>query len=220
MKYGQEVRLGLLKGWITNIKCYLIMLLSRLKKWFFTVVVLISAVGCKDECAENVVAFIGDSLVSRWDTDYYFTSYTTYNYGVGGSGIKLIEQNKGNFTGQTVVILTGTNDIKLIVGDSELDDYVNRYVNAIVQLKAKKIILISVLPKNLDYEKSNDINGLIRAFNKRIESNVSRIDFIVYCDVFEDFLLNGEMNMNLSFDGVHLNQFGYEILTENVKRFI
>jgi len=163
------------------------------------------------------ISFIGDSLIARWDTENYFTSYNTLNLGKGGSGVEWIEQHRESLTNQTVVVLTGTNDLKRIGDNEELQAYVCRYINAVTRLNARKIILVSVLPKNRDVGISENIIQLIRDFNRMIQEQIEQSETIVYCDVFDEFIVGDELNMNLSYDGVHLNSFGYEILTNKVK---
>ena len=173
---------------------------------------------CDKTDDRGFISFIGDSLIARWDTESYFTSYNTLNLGKGGSGIEWIEQHGGLLTNQTAVILTGTNDLKRIADAVELQEYAYRYINAIMQLNAKRIVLISVLPKNKDVGKSEDIINLIRDFNKLIQLQIGHNSTIIYCNVFNDFMLDGKLNMNFSYDGVHLNPFGYDLLTKRVKQ--
>ncbi|MGN1156244.1 MAG: SGNH/GDSL hydrolase family protein [Agathobacter sp.] len=188
--------------------------------WYLKFFLFLSAMffsSCDKTDDMGFISFIGDSLIARWDTENYFTSYNTLNLGKGGSGIEWIEQHKESLTNQTVVVLTGTNDLKRIGDNEELQAYVYRYINAVTRLNAHKIILVSVLPKNRNVGISKNIIQLIRDFNRMVQDQIEQSETIVYCDVFDDFIVGDELNMNLSYDGVHLNSFGYEILTNKVK---
>lgn len=188
--------------------------------WYLNFFLFLSAMffsSCDKTEDMGVISFIGDSLIARWDTENYFTSYNTLNLGKGGSGVEWIEQHKESLTNQTVVVLTGTNDLKRIGDNEELQAYVCRYINAVTRLNARKIILVSVLPKNRNVGISENIIQLIQNFNRMIQEQIDQSETIVYCDVFDDFIVGDELNMNLSYDGVHLNSFGYEILTNKVK---
>lgn len=188
--------------------------------WHLKFFLLLSAMffsSCDKTNDMDFISFIGDSLIARWDTEDYFTSYNTLNLGKGGSGVEWIEQHRGLLTNQTAVVLTGTNDLKQIGNAVELQEFVHRYINAITQLNAKRVILISVLPKNNDVGKSEDVIQLILDFNRLTQEQIEQNKTIIYCDVFDDFIIGDKQNMNLSYDGVHLNSFGYETLTKKVK---
>lgn len=173
---------------------------------------------CDESDYEVNITFIGDSLISRWDLEYYFPTYAIQNCGLAGSGIKWLEENWQKLNGQTAVVLTGTNDLKKI-DEASLDSYACQYVDAIVGLDAKKVLLISLLPRNRDNDPKN-VNVLISNLNQLIADKIKDESGIIYCDVYSEFIKNGTLNMNLSYDGVHLNQYGYEILASTIKRHL
>jgi lysophospholipase L1-like esterase len=43
---------------------------------------------------------------------------------------------------------------------------------------------------------------------------------IVYIDVFSKLLKDDAINMQYSYDGLHLNKHGYEILSYELKRYL
>lgn len=169
---------------------------------------------CSDEVNDKQLDFIGDSIVARWDLPEYFPSFRTRNYGVSGSKIDYIESMGGQFVNHTVVVLTGTNDSYLMV-EKTREEYASRYVAAIVNLKADKIYLYSVLPRApKSYQPM--INEDIKLFNALVKEQVKDIDNIVYIDVYSDFLKGDEINLQYYYDGLHLSPFGYEILTKSL----
>ena len=170
---------------------------------------------CDNMDNETDIAFIGDSLIARWDLETYFPVCKTQNLGLIGSGIEWLEQHQSTLIEQTAVVLTGTNDLKHL-DEISIDDYACQYIDAVIGLGAKKIILISILPKNSKSDSPN-INQLIMKLNQSIAAKVDDEKKIEYCDVYSAFLKEGTLNMNLSYDGIHLNQYGYEILARNIK---
>lgn len=171
--------------------------------------------GCDKADDETSISFIGDSLISRWDLEYDFPVYSTQNFGLAGSGMKWLEQNRKKLNGQTAVVLTGTNDLKNL-DEASLDYYAFQYVDAVIDLEASKVIVISILPRNSKND-SHDINLLIAKLNWLIAGKVENEENIIYCNVYSEFIKNGTLNMNLSYDGIHLNQYGYEILASKIK---
>lgn len=169
---------------------------------------------CVDEVKDKQLDFIGDSIVARWDLAEYFPSFRTKNYGISGSKIDYIESLSGQFANHTVVILTGTNDSHLM-SEKNRETYADRYVTAIINLKADKIYLYSVLPRDMKTDREN-INEDIMQFNLLVKELIKNIDNIVYLDDYPDFLNNDHIIQQYYNDGLHLSPFGYEVLTKSL----
>lgn len=185
--------------------------MNRLKTLVLCLLALL-ATACHNEDKDPRLDFIGDSIVARWDLAESFPSFQTANYGKSGSGITYIQSRAGYFAGQTVVVLTGTNDNLLMQGEAARQ-YAEDYVQAIVGLAASRTYLFSVLPR----EFTNDdpgVNERIRRFNQMVREISDNIPGIVYLDVYQDFIKDGKINPQLYNDGLHLSPYGYEILTQ------
>lgn len=180
---------------------------------------LISITACHTE-RDNFVAFLGDSIIARWDIEYVFPSHQVKNYGVSGSGIKYLESMKGQFSNKTVVIISGTNDLYL-AKESGYDIYSKRYIKALENLNAQKIILFPILPR-IQTTDDPKINEKVDQLNSAIKTEVknSGLNIVYLNGVNEDFLKDGEINMNLFYDGLHPNKYGYEILEYYVYKYI
>lgn len=162
---------------------------------------------------EQTIAFIGDSLVARWDLQEYFPSYKTENYGASGSGIAHIEDYRGFFSGEEVVVIIGTNDLKRIKSN-ELE-YAVRYVDAVLQLGAGKVYLYSIFPRSFKND-PNSINNKILRINNYIKSKIDSTK-ILYIDVFDDLSKGDSIDMQYSYDGLHLSTYGYELISSRLK---
>lgn len=179
-------------------------------------VLMIFIMACSFDDDEQDIAFIGDSLVARWDLQEYFPSRHTENYGVSGSGIAHIEDYKGCFIDKDVVVIIGTNDLGRVKTDEA--GYAERYVDAVLQLGAEKIYLFSIFPRSFENDadsinyKVARINGLIK---ERIDS--TRIHYI---DVFEDLSKGDSIDMQYSYDGLHLSTYGYELISSRLKELL
>lgn len=173
---------------------------------------------CNKSDERAMIVFIGDSLIARWDVENSFPAYKTSNWGLGGAHIEWIEEHEGSLRGKTSVVLIGTNDVKNL-SESQIESYASRYVNAVLGMKADRVILISILPRNCESDIPN-INQQIVELNRLIADKVKDEMTITYCNVFSKFEKDGTLNMNLSYDGIHLNQYGYEILSSEIKKYL
>lgn len=163
--------------------------------------------------------FIGDSLVARWDLTYWFPTYITHNDGISGSGIAHIQECAGRYADKEVVVIVGTNDMHTFSQEDDAE-YVKNYVEAIQALGAKRIYLFSVFPKSkgLCYGPEDD-NEKIKRINNKIKYSIQDKQ-IVYIDVYNLLELNGSINMQYSYDGLHLSHEGYELITKQLKKVL
>ena len=178
----------------------------------FAVLFLLSS--CSDDVKDARLDFVGDSIVARWDLAEYFPSRLVYNYGKSGAGIEYIESLAGRFAGRNVVVMIGTNNNYLFV-EPDREDYARRYVDAITALDAKRVYLYSVLPRDFTSDR-DDVNDDIAEFNAVVKHIVESMPAIVYMDVYDDFLHDGNIDFQLYSDKLHLSPYGYEILTKTL----
>ena len=169
---------------------------------------------CSFDNEERTIAFVGDSVVERWGTQEFFPSRKTSNYGKSGSGISYVESFKGRFIGDDVVIISGTNDL-VRIGTSNETEYVARYVSAVQQIYAERVYLFSIFPRSFMND-PDSINDKIRHINSLIKKNIASTD-IRYIDVFSDLSKGGSIDMQYSYDGLHLNSYGYELICSRLK---
>lgn len=160
---------------------------------------------------------IGDSLIARWDIQSDFPSHQIYNMGVSGSGIDYLESKQNSCKGRIVFVLSGTNDLSKI--RNNINAYSDRYFNAIEGLGGERTYIISLLPRNFDSD-DNDYNELIKTFNKLIIEQAKNYPTINVLDVHDSFTKDGTMNEQLSYDGLHLNNYGYEVLSSILRKYI
>ena len=159
------------------------------------------------------VTFIGDSITSKWDLKRCFPSTISHNWGKSGAGISYIESLEGNTVGKNLVILIGTNDYTLWD-----DTYVDRYIRALSKLNSEHIVLISILPRFYKGDNS-DINGRINTINRKIKAIVSSIGY-TYIDAYSKLMAKKNVRYEYYTDGLHLNEKGYELLTESINEAI
>ncbi|MBR3609095.1 MAG: SGNH/GDSL hydrolase family protein [Bacteroidales bacterium] len=173
--------------------------------------------GCKNE-DERWLSFIGDSEVARWDLQFYFPNLLTENKGKSASGIDYIKSMAYSMTGKDVVVLFGTNDIYKLTNEAKLNEYVAEYINAITSLNADNTYLISIFPRNFNNE-GKGINKKIEELNDRIKQEAIKQN-ITFVDVYSKLLKDESINMQYSYDGLHLNNYGYELLTYELNKYL
>lgn len=182
--------------------------------WCTLVTFLLLLNSCLSDVENQSVVFLGDSLVARWDIAKYFPSLNFENKGKSGSHIDYIEQYKKRFVDRDVVIIIGTNDISKI-DSCNAASYAKRYVSAVKDLGANRILLFSIFPRNFAGDKKN-VNEIIKSLNSLIQFELDSPE-IIYLNVFDELLDEGMLNMQYSNDGLHLNSYGYEIIAHKLK---
>lgn len=152
-------------------------------------------------------------MIEKWDLNGAFPTLIVRNEGLGGSGISYIKSKAGNLVNQTVVVLYGTND-----HDSWDESYPQEYINAVSSLGGREVFVISILPRSVEIYGS-EINSKTKAINTDIKSLVISYGWH-YIDVFDLYIKDGDMNPDYTYDGVHLNDRGYEILTYELRKVL
>ena len=103
------------------------------------------------------------------------------------------------------------------MNEENTDDYVERYVKAVLAVPKVKTYLFCIFPRN-DYDDySTAVNKFIRMLNEKIVAKLTGTG-IIYLDVFDQLLKNGRLNPELTIDDLHLNGKGYRILSTALKQ--
>lgn len=185
--------------------------------WFFLSLFLFS---CTDENKEEEskcesVVFIGDSLVRGWKVQNYFSSYNTENVGVLGAKLEDVFNWDIDVTDKTAVFLVGTNNLGGVasVSNNFYVGFVNLYLELIASLDAKQNIVISILPR-VPAAHRLTINQEIIRLNAELKSAFSTHENILFLDVYDSFLdESGSVNSLYFYDGLHLSDKGYDLLS-------
>lgn len=161
---------------------------------------------------DNEIYFVGDSLIARWDLQKSFPTCETHNDGVSGTGIRYIESKKNTYHNCTIVALSGTNDV--FSERSDLESYVFRYINALKTTGASSVYILSIPPRLYN---ENDINKYIVSLNRLLQEQCKRSG-MTFVDVYDDLCREETLNSQYTLDGIHLNEYGYEIITKKIKQ--
>ncbi|MDE5608611.1 MAG: hypothetical protein K2I64_06735 [Muribaculaceae bacterium] len=188
-------------------------LFSKIRMHGFLMLLVVASTGCMDNQPE--LTFVGDSIVARWDLDEFFPHYPHTNLGLSGSGIGYLQRTLAGRSFDDLVILSGTND-NYSFSDGHIDSYVSLYVSTIESADANHIYLYSVLPRDFA---SDDpaVNDRIMKFNDMVSHAVADNPAITYINAFEYFYKDGQIDLALYSDRLHLSRDGYEVLASLLK---
>lgn len=170
---------------------------------------------------ENRIVFLGDSITEGWSRfdSSFFKGKPYINRGISGQTTPQIlirfTQDVVNLNPKVVVILAGTNDIAGNTGPSTLKMIFDNIISMsqIAKENNIKVILSSILPA-FDYPWKPGMNpvGKIDSLNGMIKNFAEENDAI-YLDYYSS-MVNGQkgLDSNYTYDGVHPNKRGYEIM--------
>lgn len=163
----------------------------------------------------NSVLLIGDSLIDGWEISE-INGKKTYNLGIGGISSDMymeyiLKHYDINFRDNTVVIMMGTNDMTFKDEKSVLND-MKAVIDNIISKKPAKVLYIAVSNVNGRIDRNNDI---INSLNKCLIEGLKDFCEIIIPDFMNDKY--GWLNAEYTYDGLHFNKKGYEVLTHHIQ---
>ena len=93
-------------------------------------------------------------------------------------------------------------------------------INAVIKAAPDaRIYIESILPVSNEKEKDCADNSVIVAFNQRLERFALERNMI-YVDLYSIYSLDGELNPDLTKDGVHLQPNAYGYWFDAIERYV
>jgi len=167
------------------------------------------------------LVFIGDSLTQWCDWEKRFPEHTITNLGISGETVEGLLARRERIRAQIkdpdfIFLMTGINNIANEMYDI-FDPYREIVRNLTTWYKRSKIVVQSILPIELTWI---DLQVILDA-NRKLEQ-IAREQDAAYLDIYTRFVdQNGKPIIGLlSEDGVHLANKGYDVWTEEVRRFM
>lgn len=197
-------------------------------KHYLLLLILLPFMGCSSEDEnENsgpVLNFLGDSIIDNWSNlNVYFPEYDCHNYGWSAKGINtfLGRVNISSLKNTECVVEIGTNDMRKIISAGEVDSYIEHYIDVLESLSARRIYLLSLLPRNREKDGGFDFNSHYPEINKKIQKRVSeRMNNVIYIPLYDLFLKDGKINEEYTYDGLHPNAQGYEVMAMAIREYL
>ena len=182
------------------------------------------------EGTKEIIIFMGDSITEEWGRilPEFFSNKQYINRGIGGQTTPQMlirfRQDVIDLNPEAVVILAGTNDIAGNTGPSSVKMIINNLMSMaeIANKQNIQVFMSSILPVfRYPWNKS-----IIEPFKKIAEINNFMKDFsnrekLIYVD-YHSHMVDSRpgLKLELTTDEVHLNQAGYIVMSEIVKRVI
>lgn len=181
---------------------------------------------------ENIV-FLGDSITERYNLEeYYGKKINVVNSGVGGNTTDDIISNMTKrlyqYNPTKVFLLVGINNI---IQGQDTDDIYSDIVKIINEIKQKRkninIYVESIYPTNETNDEkifgeyvNSGFNEKIKIINYKLKRYCKKNN-ITYIDVYSKLIdSNEQLNISFTLDGIHLNQKGYEVVTNTLSSYI
>ncbi|MGO9230679.1 MAG: SGNH/GDSL hydrolase family protein [Bryobacteraceae bacterium] len=179
---------------------------------------------------EDRVVFMGDSITDAWGrgVGVFFPGKPYINRGIGGQVtpqmLLRFHQDVIALKPKVVVILAGTNDIGGNVGPMTLEATEDYFLSMIDVARANniRVVLSSVMPV-CDYFKPQTAQRppeRILALNRWLK-DYAETNNCVYLDYFSAMVDDkGMFRKELTYDGLHPNAAGYEVMTPLAEKAI
>ena len=178
---------------------------------------------------EKRVVFMGNSITEGWKDHQpeFFSNKSFINRGIGGQTTPQMlirfRQDVVNLKPRAVVILAGTNDIAGNTGPSSLEMIYDNIVSMAEVARANGIeaIISSVLPAfDYPWRPGLDPATKIPALNKMLSGYAAQKG-LIYLDYFSAMTDgNNGLRKELTYDGVHPNRAGYEVMAPLAQKAI
>jgi lysophospholipase L1-like esterase len=192
----------------------------------------LSEIAHRDYDKEQIV-LLGDCVIENLDIEKYFKGYAIYNNGISGdTTVSLIEtlyKRAIKYKPSKLFISIGSNDFGF--DNRTVKDVYNNIIEIIKEIKKRskktEIYLLTVVPVN----PAND-DYINREFvDSRDNSEISMLNYylknyavrnrIKFVDINKHLKNNfDQLNLDYSIDGFHLNEMGYQVITDLVKQYV
>jgi len=169
------------------------------------------------------ILFVGSSSIRLWDVEKWFPEQKVINRGFGGSQtsdvLYYFDRIVKKYEPKTIVFYCGDNDIAHGKTPKEVvADFRTLMKNVRQTVPGATVYYLPIKPSIKRWDMWDDMNSV----NRKVEKMAERHNDLVYVDT-ATVLLNdqGEPRDDVfAKDGLHLNETGYELWTDVVKKAI
>lgn len=174
---------------------------------------------------ENNTIFIGDSITQKGLWNELFKNENVINRGVNSDtteGVKNRLTDVISSKPKRIFLMIGINDLYAGKTKQEIS---SNYEDILNQFKKRipntKVYIQSILPLNYNMFFAHDKikNEYIKEVNANISKLAKKFGY-EYIDVYSKVIKNGQLEKDLSHDGIHLSGKGYNVWKETIIKYI
>ncbi len=174
----------------------------------------------KSIAPEGAIVFLGDSITEMCEWQEFFPGETILNRGISGdSTFGVIDRLEGiiNLQPKKIFITIGVNDLQRQYPKETVINNIKKTANILLAETKSKIYLQSILPVIEKKLQTGIKNSTIDLVNDELRkfSEEDNIEFIDNNKLMKDS--SGNLNQDLSSDGLHLNGEAYRLWIENIR---
>ncbi|WP_184550051.1 GDSL-type esterase/lipase family protein [Mucilaginibacter sp. FT3.2] len=164
------------------------------------------------------IIFIGSSLTEDFTLRSTFNNNHLKNMGFGGAETKDILNNFKRIILRKpplIFVEAGINDVR---NGKDMDTAFKNFVEMCILTKkaspATKLYVQSVLPTL-----NNSFNAKIKDYNTKVQ-NYCKLNQFIYIDMYNNFIVDGQLNAMATTDGIHLTPYGYYLWKKQLEPYL
>lgn len=168
------------------------------------------------------IVFFGDSITRGSDFRQYFPDSKIVNLGYSGDSLKGMLGRVSAVAAvkpEKVFLLGGINGLTDTNADICMENYASLLNSLKEALPDAQIYIQSILPVSRENEDIYCHNTAIVDFNAKLVELAEDND-ATFVDLYRLYELNGEMNPELTVDGVHLKSDAYDLWAAEIEQYI
>lgn len=168
------------------------------------------------------IVFLGDSITVASRFNKQFPELNICNMGCSGDTLEDMSERASQIEyvhPERIFLMGGINSLK----NNNVDESITIYKEMLNVIKnnndTSTVYIQSVLPISQKQEKKYCKNDTIRKFNEQLKKLADEFD-VTYIDLYSLYEINGYMNEEMTYDGVHLTYEAYVLWAEKIWTYV
>ncbi len=182
--------------------------------------------------ADDNYVFLGDSITDFYDLGKYYSGLPVINSGINGNNTKDVLDSLNDrvyrYNPSKVFILLGTNDYVSLRRNESIKDNITKIIEEIHKNRPlTKVYIESITPVTVVEDDCIHYDFIRARDNKEIEDaneilkKVCKDNNATFIDTYSLFYDDNEgLKLEYTRDGLHLNDNGYRVLTDEIMKYI
>lgn len=171
---------------------------------------------------DAAIVFFGDSLTIQMDFQESFPNYKIVNLGYAGSNLTEMSTRAkviSYVTPEKIFFMGGVNSLDDLTVKKASQIYRGILDQIVEQNPSAEVFIQSILPIATNAESRRLTNGNIKLMNQELQSIAEEYN-MQYIDLYSIYELDGVINPEYTYDGVHLLDTAKPLWIEAIREFI